>query len=213
MEEVMQCMQCGADMETVHEDRPHIDLGAITLRGVEVRRCSQCGEWEVVMPRLSELHRVMTAALLTKKARLAPAEIRFVRKAGGLSAGELGAAVGATDDAVSRWEQGQEEPAGSVDRLVRTIVASRLSLPLSVETMSRIGDTNEPLAIALRFGPAGWTVVDETDPVSVWRTSPREARRVVLDALEPARFAGVSDVERVALAVRAMLNAMTPEEA
>ena len=191
-------------------DRPRSGRVLLVLK---VRRCTRCDDWELVIPRLADLHHAMACALLTKRARLAPAELRFLRKAAGWSSAELASAVDVAEDTVSRWEQGQEHPAGSVDRLIRSLAATRLAFPLSVEAVSRIGDTNEPLAVALRFGPAGWTVVDEADPVSVWRASPREARRVVLDALEPARFAGVSDVERVVIAVRAMLEGMTPEEA
>ncbi len=209
----MSCTQCGSPMQIAHEDRPHADLPAITLRGIEVRRCAACGEEQDAIPRLADLHRAMAAALLTKTSRLAPPEIRFLRKAAGLSVAELAAALDVASEAVSAWESGQHLPTGALDRLVRTLVAARLALPLSLDAVSRIGDTSEPLAVALRFGPAGWTVVDETDPVSVWQTSPSEARRAVLEALDPGRFAGGDEATRLALAVRAMLEGMTPKNA
>jgi DNA-binding transcriptional regulator YiaG len=213
VEEVMQCTQCGGPMQTAREDRPHADLSAIMLRGIEVRRCTTCDDEQTVIPRLAELHRAIAAALLTKRARLAPAEIRFLRKAAEWTPVELGSALDVAPESPPQWEAGTEQPNGPVDRLIRTLVAARLGLPLSLDVLSRIGDTNEPLATALRFGPAGWAAVDEADPVSVWRTSPREARRAVLDALDPGRFAGASDAPRLAVAVRAMLEAMTPKEA
>jgi DNA-binding transcriptional regulator YiaG len=200
-------------MRTAREDRPHMDLSTLTLRGIEVRRCTTCDEEQVVIPRLAELHRAIAAALLAKRARLAPAEIRFLRKAAEWTPGELGSMLDVALESPEQWEAGTEQPSGPIDRLIRTLVAARMGLPLSLDAVSRIGDTNEPLTAALRFGPAGWTTVDEGDPVSVWRTSPHEARRAVLDALDPGRFAGFSDAPRLAIAVRAMLEAMTPEEA
>jgi DNA-binding transcriptional regulator YiaG len=153
-------------------DRSHADLPAIRLRGIEVRLCAACGDDQVVIPRLADLHRAIAAALVVKRARLAPAEIRFLRKAAEWTPVELSAALDVAPESPSQWEAGTARPDGPVDRVIRTLVAARVGLPLSVDALSRIGDTDEPLAAALRFGPAGWAVVDEADPVSVWRAHP-----------------------------------------
>ena len=41
------CMQCGAEMTIRHEDRPYADLSGVLLRGVEVRTCPSCGEYDI----------------------------------------------------------------------------------------------------------------------------------------------------------------------
>lgn len=71
----------------------------------------------------------MTATALRVRARLrlrkdlpSPAERRAIRKAAGLSQGELAEAIGVTRQAVSHWEAGTRTPQGALlDRYVSAI--------------------------------------------------------------------------------------------
>lgn len=56
-------------------------LPGVTLVGVEVSRCGHCGEHEVAIPRIADLHRAMAHAVVRKSNRPTPAEIRFLRRA------------------------------------------------------------------------------------------------------------------------------------
>jgi len=78
----MKCFQCGAEVKTGHENFLYEASGlpGITLVGVEVSRCPACGEYEVSIPHIEELHRVIAHALARRVARLASSEIRYLRK-------------------------------------------------------------------------------------------------------------------------------------
>lgn len=72
----------------------------------------------------------MTATALRVRARLllhrdlpAPAERRAIRRAAGLSQGELAQAIGVTRQAISNWESGIRTPKGEF--LVRYVSAIR----------------------------------------------------------------------------------------
>ena len=47
-----------------------------------------------------------------------------------------------------------------------------------------MGDAAPASQLALRFGPSGWRVVDESDPVSEWIAFATEDREAVLQTLE-----------------------------
>jgi hypothetical protein len=66
-----------------------VGLPGITLQGVEVSRCGKCGEYEIAIPRIEGLHRVIAEAVISKKDRLTAAEIRFLRKHLGWTARNL----------------------------------------------------------------------------------------------------------------------------
>ena len=55
-------------------------LPGVTLVGVEVSRCPECGNHEVSIPRIEELHRVIARAVANRPARLDGAEVRYLRK-------------------------------------------------------------------------------------------------------------------------------------
>lgn len=79
---MMTCLECGSTMRTRRELVPFekpIGLPGVRLSTL-VTRCPKCGAFEVMLPDLEGLHRLIARALVGKKARLAPAEIRFLRK-------------------------------------------------------------------------------------------------------------------------------------
>jgi len=63
----------------------------VILVGVPVARCGRCGETEVGIPGIEALHRAIAGALIAKPARLAPEEVRFLRKHLGLSSADFAA--------------------------------------------------------------------------------------------------------------------------
>jgi putative zinc finger/helix-turn-helix YgiT family protein len=199
LEDKMSCMQCGAEMVVTREDRPHADLPHVVLCGQEVRRCPSCGESEYVIQRMDELYQVLAGALVGKRARLAPEEIRFLRHTIGWAEAELAKELGVAVQSVARWESGADAMVPVADRLLRLIAARELGLRAPRE-LTAIVDTAEPLDVALRFGAEGWHIADRADPAEAWATATPEDRASVLEALAPEHF----DERRGALAKAAI---------
>ena len=125
----MNCPDCNQPMTSAHENYGYAASGLpyVTLVGVEVRRCAACGEHEVVIPKIEQLHRTIAMAVVEKRSRLTAAEIRFLRKYLGWSGVDVARHMGVTAESVSRWENDREEMAAVADRLVAVICPCVLS--------------------------------------------------------------------------------------
>lgn len=157
----LKCFACGHGMTTRRENVKYDASGlpGVTLLNVEVSRCGHCGQYEVAIPHIEELHRVMALAVARKSARLTPAEIRFLRTTLGWSGRELADHMGATAETVSRWEHGKTPMGPQADRLLRLMVLHR-TLPESFD-LSQLKDVARQAPADLRTrligGKAGWT--------------------------------------------------------
>ena len=157
----LKCFGCGHGMTTGRENVKYDACGlpGVTLVDVEVSRCGHCGQYEVAIPRIEELHRAMAIALVRKSARLTPAEVRFLRTTLGWSGRELADHMGAAPETVSRWEHGKTPMGPQADRLLRLMVLHRTS-PESVD-LSQLKDVAKqaPAELHTRLigGKTGWT--------------------------------------------------------
>ena len=120
----MKCPLCGGRMTSKRENYRYDACGLpnVTLLGVEVRRCAKCGEHEVVIPRIEELHRVLAAAIVRRTSRLTGQEIRFLRKFLGYSGVDFSKVVGVSPETLSRWENAKEKMGPIAENLVRMLV-------------------------------------------------------------------------------------------
>jgi putative zinc finger/helix-turn-helix YgiT family protein len=152
-DKLMTCISCGGQMHTRRENFLYDACGLpnVTLLGVEVNRCLQCGEYEVAIPQIEDLHKAIAQALIRQTSRLDAAEIRYLRKYLGWSGADFATHMGATRETVSRWESGATPIGPASDRLLRLMVATRdpvSEYPLDVlATISK-----EPPKKAVRWG-------------------------------------------------------------
>ena len=67
----MKCDACGGPMISARENYNYAACGLphVTLVGVEVRRCKACGEHEVVLPKIEQLHRAIALGVVAKRPR------------------------------------------------------------------------------------------------------------------------------------------------
>jgi len=122
----MKCPQCGSGMRTKREAYPYEPTKGlkVLLNPVEVRRCSGCDEVEVSIPRILDLHRAVSFAVIRKPTRLLGPEIRHIRTWLGWSGQDFAARLGVTRETTSRWENDREAIGASADRALRLLVVT-----------------------------------------------------------------------------------------
>jgi len=147
-------------MKSRHEKSYHYKasgLPNVVLAGIEIRTCPSCGEEEVVIPRIEELHRLIARGVMNKPARLTGQEMRFLSKAIGLSGVDFAARVGVSPETVSRWENDKEPIGPTADRLVRLMAAqSPPKTDYALDELANIADEVKPLAMRLEPRARGW---------------------------------------------------------
>jgi putative zinc finger/helix-turn-helix YgiT family protein len=157
----MLCMACGAEMKTGRENFRYDACGlpGVTLIGVEVSRCPECGEYEVAIPHIEDLHKAIAQALIRKMSRLTPAEIRYLRKYLGWSGADFAKHMGTTPATVSRWETGTDPIGPVADRLLRLMVVTKDPVSnYSLELLTTITKqpTTQPVRLGLEMDEEGW---------------------------------------------------------
>lgn len=157
----MNCFECGAEMVSTVERYRYDESGLpnVWLENVEIHRCPECGEVEVVIPGLDTLHRVIAERLARKPTRLTGAEIRFIRKTVGWSAKDLARFMHIDPATLSRWETGKENAGPQSDMLVRLLFVHHEPVrDYSVENLASIDTSNEPgeEPVALKNDSGTW---------------------------------------------------------
>jgi putative zinc finger/helix-turn-helix YgiT family protein len=125
-ERVHTCANCGEPAEFERRRYRYLESGIsnLYLQGVEVAECLQCGESEVIIPRIEKLHRAIALSLANSPARLTGEQLRFLRKLLGLSGEQLGRYLHTDKTKISKWESGEDPIGPSTDRLIRLLVAA-----------------------------------------------------------------------------------------
>ena len=126
----MTCGECGKRPVTVRRENhryTQCGLDYVTLMGIEVRHCPECGQTEYVIPNIEQLHRVIAQVVAKKPEQLVPHEVRFLRKYLGLSSSAFAKAMGVRPETISRWEKTdavRPMPSG-LERLLRLMVLNQ----------------------------------------------------------------------------------------
>lgn len=156
----MKCAECSKPVSVSHENYAYTSSGLpyVTLVGVEVRRCGACGDHEVVIPRIEELHRAIAMAVIEKRTRLTAAEIRFLRKYLGWSGIDFARHMGVTPESVSRWENEREQMTPVADRLLRLMVVTTAPVgDYSLDDLLDIEEKPAPVRLRVASKKGGWS--------------------------------------------------------
>jgi len=138
-------------------------LRKVTLHHPPVSQCANCGYRDPVIRDMASLRRAVLNALIRKRARLIPREIRFLRKHLGWSGTEFSVYMGQTPETVSRWVNGRTAMGVTADRLLRLLVVmnttgAEFSLKrFRVVASEPVGAT--PIAVEFRDGQ--WNAMPE----------------------------------------------------
>jgi putative zinc finger/helix-turn-helix YgiT family protein len=127
----MKCVRCGKELKATRGAHRYVESGLsdVTLLNVERRECPACGEREVVIPHIEQLHRSIARTVSTLPTRLSHEHVRFLRKWLGYSTGDFALVIGVRPETVSRWES-KSKTAGyqmppTAERLLRIMVANQ----------------------------------------------------------------------------------------
>lgn len=134
-------------------------LDFVTLRGVPVYRCANCGEELLSLPCIESLHRVIAEALANKPVRLTPQEVKFLRKYLGYSNADFAKTMGVSAEQASRWTT-TDRIGTQADRLLRMLVMR--SEPVDaypIEALQQIEDVTREIPIDIEKSSTNWRTV------------------------------------------------------
>ena len=122
----IECANCGAGARVVRGSYDFAESGLkrVRLQGIELIACDQCGNVDPIIPRVNDLMRMLTVAVIAKPYRLAGDEIRFLRKYLRMTGDEFGRLLHINRTNLSKWENDEDKVGAQSDRLIRAIVLS-----------------------------------------------------------------------------------------
>lgn len=146
----MKCYNCDGTMKVTREDYRYRESGLpnVILRGVEMRRCAKCGENEVVLLGLEQLHKSIADQVASKAGRLNHEEIRFLRVFLGLSGKDFAKELGVDPATVSRWETQKQHISRGHELILRLWVNTRKApteYPIKRTVSSPLGWFSSPV--------------------------------------------------------------------
>jgi DNA-binding transcriptional regulator YiaG len=124
----MNCPECTRKMttRTATKAKPYVYRGSgldgVRLVGIKVHECGSCGPAPEI-PRIRELHKMLTHWILEKPTKLTGNELRYLRKHAGISAISFAEQLGIRPEHLSRVENGHRDVSNQLDKLSRVIVA------------------------------------------------------------------------------------------
>lgn len=118
------CSACGGATAIERGDYDFSELAdvrGVVLTNVELIRCQQCRNVDPVIPRMSEIMRLIGIAIAMQPRSLRGDEVRYLRKYLGVSAERFAAILGVNKSVMSRWENGHDDIGQQSDRLIRLV--------------------------------------------------------------------------------------------
>lgn len=156
----MRCVACGGALKIVSRTHRYVESGLsnVTLHGVEVRKCGNCGKEEVAIPNIAGLHACIARLIAARRSAMTRQELRFLRLFLGRSSREFAKILDVAPETVSRWENGERDIPRSVDLVVRLVVMH--SVPrtdYTDEMLAKIKPTPaRPPKVTLRLRGNAW---------------------------------------------------------
>jgi len=146
----MKCLDCRIEMSKSEETIAYDECGleGITLEGVTVHRCPNCGGRTVGIRRIEGLHRTIAESLALRPERLGPAEFRFLRKYLGLSTADFARMMHLDPSTVSRIENKEKPQAigDSLEQLLRMLVLT--GKPVESYPLEEMGSKDRPARVS-----------------------------------------------------------------
>lgn len=119
----VRCSDCGSEA-TVRKGTYRFaesGLDNVVLKGIELIECPACGNVDPVIPKMTELFRVIAMAMIAKSQPLTGAEIRYLRKYAGMNGEQFARMLHTDKTTLSKWENGAINVGSKTDLLIRAI--------------------------------------------------------------------------------------------
>lgn len=107
--------------------------GVYLLNGYDVTE--RDGERYVSIKDMDGLHKSIGRHIVVHRKALSPKEIKFLRKAMGITQGELASRLGNNSQSVARWEKGECEIPGPEEKLLRAVFLASLLRPADLAAL------------------------------------------------------------------------------
>ena len=158
---MINCSECGNKMKKTKVDSYHYiecGLSNVYLLNASVWVCKSCQSEAIEIPGIENLHREIARLLVTKKNKLNPAEIRFLRTYLGLSSKDFSNRLGVSAETVSRWENKKIKIPLYIDVLLRHMaLLNKKNHDYSVENLTEILEYRQIVKkILVGNKPNGW---------------------------------------------------------
>jgi putative zinc finger/helix-turn-helix YgiT family protein len=123
---IHECTNCGERITAERRNYRYTESGMsnVILQGIEVADCPNCGNSDVIIPRMAKIHRAIAQALTNSPARLTGEQLRFLRKHLGLNGDQLASYIHTDKTKISKWERGEDRIGPATDRLIRLLAAA-----------------------------------------------------------------------------------------
>ena len=120
----MKCDICQGNLVTRTQQTYHYTesgLDNVYLKNVQVRVCQSCGEKNLRISHILELHETIARGIALQPCPLRGQDVRFLRKQLGYSAKQWATFLRIDVSTLSRWENGQQEIGPQSDALLRLL--------------------------------------------------------------------------------------------
>ena len=123
----MQCGNCGKTACIVHGNYKFNESGLenVVLCGIELIKCSHCGNEDPIIPAMDDLFRTIALALVRKPYRLAGEEVRYLRKYMGLTGDGFSRLLHVDKTTLSKWENNDDPVGVQSDLAIRMLAMSQ----------------------------------------------------------------------------------------
>jgi DNA-binding transcriptional regulator YiaG len=122
-EMVSECSDCGREARVkrgIYRFRES-GLDNVVLKGIEIVKCSACGNEDPMIPNLDGLLRVLAVALVTSRVPLTGEAVRYLRKYLGMSGEQFARILHTDKSTLSKWETGAVNIGSKSDLLIRSV--------------------------------------------------------------------------------------------
>lgn len=120
---VSQCSDCGreARLERGTYRFRESGLDNAVLKGIEIIKCSACGNEDPIIPNLDGLLRILAVAIVTSRLPLTGAEVRYLRKYLEMSGEQFARILHTDKSTLSKWETEAVNIGSKSDLLIRAV--------------------------------------------------------------------------------------------